>query len=165
MAIPVAVKLSPYYSSVAHLAARLDGAGVDGLVLFNRFFQPDIDIGALEMVSRLKLSDPIGAAAPARLAGHPLRSGACDDGGDPGCTGRGRVKAIMRAPARSRPSRPADPRAETPDGAAPGAGGLAAEREYRSLAQMKGSMSLLRCPDPSAYQRQNYMRLLQDWRP
>jgi dihydroorotate dehydrogenase (fumarate) len=55
--IPVAVKLSPFFSSVAHLAVQLDGAGVDGLVLFNRFYQPDIDLEALEAVPSLHLSD------------------------------------------------------------------------------------------------------------
>src|SRR5450756_1774711 len=55
--IPVAVKLSPFFSSVAHLAHQLDEAGADGLVLFNRFYQPDIDIEALEAVPSLHLSD------------------------------------------------------------------------------------------------------------
>ena len=57
VAIPVAVKLSPFFSSVAHLAAQLDQAGADGLVLFNRFYQPDIDVEALEAVPSLHLSD------------------------------------------------------------------------------------------------------------
>ncbi len=55
--IPVAVKLSPFFSSVAHLAHQLDEAGADGLVLFNRFYQPDIDVEALEAVPSLHLSD------------------------------------------------------------------------------------------------------------
>ncbi|HEV8267272.1 MAG TPA: dihydroorotate dehydrogenase-like protein, partial [Thermoanaerobaculia bacterium] len=55
--IPIAVKLSPFYTGLAHLAHRLDEAGVNGLVLFNRFYQPDIDVEALEVVPSLHLSD------------------------------------------------------------------------------------------------------------
>ena len=58
VALPIAVKLSPFWSSVSHVAASLDGAGADGLVLFNRFYQPDIDIEELDVVPRLRLSDP-----------------------------------------------------------------------------------------------------------
>ena len=53
MTIPVAVKLSPFFSALAHLAAELDAAGVDGLVLFNRFYEPDIDTESLDVVPRL----------------------------------------------------------------------------------------------------------------
>jgi dihydroorotate dehydrogenase (fumarate) len=55
--IPVAVKLSPFFSSMAHVAYERDAAGADGLVLFNRFYQPDIDVEALEVVPSLHLSD------------------------------------------------------------------------------------------------------------
>ncbi|MFI5143922.1 MAG: dihydroorotate dehydrogenase-like protein, partial [Thermoanaerobaculales bacterium] len=55
--IPVAVKLSPFYSSLSHFAKQIDDLGADGLVLFNRFYQPDIDVEALEIVPSLKLSD------------------------------------------------------------------------------------------------------------
>jgi len=57
VAIPVAVKLSPFYSSLSHFATRLDALGVDGLVLFNRFYQPDIDLEKLQVVPSLRLSD------------------------------------------------------------------------------------------------------------
>src|SRR2546429_2978140 len=56
--IPVAVKLSPFFSAPANIALRLDDAGADGLVLFNRFYQPDFDVGSLEVVPRLTLSHP-----------------------------------------------------------------------------------------------------------
>lgn len=56
--IPVAVKLSPYFSAFAHMATRLDQAGADGLVLFNRFYQPDFDLETREVVSSLDLSNP-----------------------------------------------------------------------------------------------------------
>src|SRR5262249_13680652 len=56
--LPLAVKLSPFYTAFAHFAQRLEGAGADGLVLFNRFYQPDIDIEELEIVSRARVSTP-----------------------------------------------------------------------------------------------------------
>ena len=111
--IPVAVKLSPFFSSMAHLAKQLDDAGADGLVLFNRFYQPDIDVEALEVVPE---PAPVGfvrtAAAPA-LAGHPVRPGqgvarghrrrahgrGCRQGGH----GRRLRRAGRVAPARGRP--------------------------------------------------------------
>jgi dihydroorotate dehydrogenase (fumarate) len=55
---PVAVKIAPYFSAVGHMARRLDEAGADGLVLFNRFYQPDIDLARLQLVSNLELSSP-----------------------------------------------------------------------------------------------------------
>ena len=62
--IPVAVKLSPYFSSVGAMCQRLDRAGADGLVLFNRFLQPDIDLERLEVVSGVTLSSPVDARLP-----------------------------------------------------------------------------------------------------
>lgn len=64
VSIPVAVKLSPFASSLGELAVRLDGAGADGLVLFNRFIQPDIDIEAVNVVSGVELSAPFEARLP-----------------------------------------------------------------------------------------------------
>lgn len=167
VSIPVAVKLSPYYSSVAHLAARLDGVGVDGLVLFNRFFQPDIDVESLEMVSRLKLSDP--SELPLRLAWLGIlfgrvRATLAVTGGVHGVEDA--VKAVMSGASAVQTVSALLTRGPTHLATLRrGLGQWLEEREYRSLEQMTGSMSLLRCPDPSAYQRQNYMRLLQDWRP
>src|SRR4029077_14323832 len=66
IAIPIAVKLSPFYSSLPHLAAQLDGIGADGLVLFNRFYQPDIDPLTLETVPQLHLSDSSELLLPLR---------------------------------------------------------------------------------------------------
>lgn len=64
VSIPVAVKLSPHFSSFGDLALRLDAAGADGLVLFNRFFQPDVNVEALEMVSGVELSTPFDGRLP-----------------------------------------------------------------------------------------------------
>ena len=71
ISIPLAVKLSPYYSAMANFATRVVHAGADGLVLFNRFYQPDLDLDTLEVVPRVELSQPVGAAPPAALDRHP----------------------------------------------------------------------------------------------
>src|SRR5579885_1906882 len=66
VSIPVAVKLSPFFSNLANFARRLDDAGADGLVLFNRFYQPDIDLQNLDVVVRLELSQPAELRLPLR---------------------------------------------------------------------------------------------------
>src|SRR5512136_931321 len=82
--IPVAVKLSPFYSSLANLAKQLDEAGADGFVLFNRFYQPDIDVEELEVVPSLQLSDSSELLLRLRwlaiLSGHCKGSLACSGG-------------------------------------------------------------------------------------
>ena len=66
--IPVAVKLSPFFTAFGNMASRLDQAGVDGLVMFNRFYQPDIDINTMTATPTIELSRSAGAPAPAALA-------------------------------------------------------------------------------------------------
>jgi len=165
---PVAVKLSPYFTALPHFARRLRAAGADGLVLFNRGLEPDIDTDALEMHLPFGLSSP--ADLPLRLRWLSLLADQL-----PGCslavTGGvhdplDAVKAIMAgadsvqqvsALLRNGPAHLAVMRR-----------GLAEwleENEYDSLAQMRGSMSRDRCPDPDVLSRANYMRLLQTWRP
>ena len=73
MNIPVAVKLSPFFTNFAHLAARLDEAGADGLVLFNRFYQPDIDLESLEVSPQHPAQHAHGDAPAAALDRHPAR--------------------------------------------------------------------------------------------
>ena len=88
--IPVAVKLSPFWSNLADMAARLESAGADGLVLFNRFYQPDIDPENLQVRRALTLSSPGRAAAAAALDGAALRAGArCRWPSPAACTTRG----------------------------------------------------------------------------
>jgi dihydroorotate dehydrogenase (fumarate) len=99
--IPIAVKLSPFFSALPHFVGELKRAGADGVVLFNRFYQPDIDAANLEASPTLRLSE---------------------------------MERWL------------------------------AEHEYESLRQMRGNMSLARCPDPNAFSRANYLRILQGWR-
>jgi dihydroorotate dehydrogenase (fumarate) len=163
--IPLAVKLSPFFSSLPHLAHQLDALGADGLVLFNRFYQPDIDPEALEAVPRLHLSTSADLLLRLRwlaiLAGRVRASLAATGGVH---TGLDALKAVMagahavqlvaallqRGPAYLRVVR--DELARWLD-----------EHEYDSLRQAQASMSLERCPDPAAFERGNYMRILQSW--
>ena len=165
--IPVAVKLSPFFSALPHFARELQGAGADGLVLFNRFYQPDIDAANLEAAPTLHLSDPselllrlrfLAIVAP--VVRIPLAvSGGVHSGLDAikavmaGASAVQVVSALLKnGPGYLRTLR------------------LEMERwmyahGYESLEQMRGNMSLAHCPDPAAFSRANYMRILQSWRP
>lgn len=164
--IPVAVKLSPFFSSLSHLARTLDWAGIDGLVLFNRFYQPDIDADQLEVAPRLHLSNSDELLLRLRwlaiLAGRVKASLAATGGVH---TGLDAVKAIMAgadglqivsAILRKGPNEISRILKELSI--------WMEDHEYESVAQMRGSMSLLRCPDPAAFERANYTRILQTWR-
>jgi dihydroorotate dehydrogenase (fumarate) len=165
-ALPLAVKLSPFFSSLAHFAKSLDSAGANGLVLFNRFYQPDIDVEELEVTPTLRLSDPSELNLRLRwialLAGKVHASLAVTGGVH---TPEDVLKAIMVG---------ADAVQTVSALLLRGPGylrvlvdGLRAwleEHEYASLSQAKGSMSLQRCPDPAAFERANYTRILQSWR-
>ncbi len=163
--VPVAVKLSPFFSSLSHLARRLDEAGAGGLVLFNRFYQADIDVEALEAVRTLRLSDPTELLLRLRwlaiLSGR-LRASLAVTGGIHSALDA--VKAIMvGAHAVQMVSlllrRGPEQLAVVRDGVA----AWLEEHEYESLAQMQGSMNLSHCPDPAAFERANYMHILQSW--
>ncbi len=164
--IPVAVKLSPFFSAMAHLAEQLDQLGVNGLVIFNRFYQPDIDVEQLEAIPSLRLSDSSELLLRLRwlaiLSGR-LRASLAVTGGVHAPVDV--VKAVMagahavqvvsallqRGPGYLRTLR--DQIATWIE-----------EHEYDSLEKMQGNMSLQRCPDPAAFERANYMRVLQSWR-
>lgn len=164
--IPVAVKLSPFFSSFANVAQQLDRTGAGGLVLFNRFYQPDIDPEVLDAVPRLHLSDSSELLLRLRwlaiLSGR-VRASLCATGGVH--TAIDAVKAVMAGAHAVQmvaallihgPMHLARVRRELSH--------WLEEREYTSLEQAQGSMSLLRCPDPEAFERGNYMRILQTWK-
>lgn len=165
--IPVAVKLSPYYSALANLAQQLDGAGVRGLVLFNRFFQPDIDLENLDVVPTLRLSQsnelPLRLAWLGLLSGR-IRASLAVSGGVH--TAEDAVKAVLCGAdaiqvVSSLISNGLGHLATLQDGLT----GWLKHKDYASLAQARGSMNLLHCPDPAAYQRANYMKMIKGWRP
>ncbi len=164
--VPVSVKLSPFHSSVPHLVRRLAAAGAKGVTLFNRFYQPDIDIEHLETVPKLVLSESSDLLLRLRwlalLYGRtPLSLAATGGVHRP----EDAVKAIMAG---------ADVVQTASALLKHGPGYLQTlrdgfdawfrEHDYESVAQARGSMSLLRCPDPAAYERANYARILQTWR-
>jgi dihydroorotate dehydrogenase (fumarate) len=165
LSIPVAVKIGAYFSSLAYMAKRLDDAGADALVLFNRFYQPDFDIDNLEVVPNLMLSTShellLRLNWVAILFGH-IKADLCVTGGVhtaadvlKAMMAGARVVAITSALLRN------------------GIGHLATlrndmlawmeEHEYQSIRQMQGSMSQKSIADPSAFQRANYVRVLSSY--
>jgi len=164
--IPLAVKLSPFYSSLAQFAGQLDRAGADGLVLFNRFYQPDIDPETLELNRSLHLSDhrelPLRLRWLGALSGQ-LRASLAVSGGVH--SGRDAIKSIMAGAhavqmvsvlLQHGPEHLGRILQEMKD--------WMEEFEWESLGPMRGNMSLERCPNPAAYERANYVQMLQSWR-
>ncbi len=159
---PVSVKLSPFFSNMANMARKLDQAGTNGLVLFNRFYQPDIDLETLEVEHSLLLSTPQARRLPLRwialLYGRVAASLAATSGIH---TAYDVLKITMAG---------ADVAMLCSVLLRKGMGQIAViqkemtqwleEHEYESLAQMKGSLSQKNCPEPSAFERAQYMRIL-----
>jgi len=167
VSIPLAVKVGPFYSAFAHMAAQLQEAGADGLVLFNRFLQPDIDLDTLEISPWLSLSTP----AELRL---PLRWIAILRGRVPvslaGTTGvhdwQGALKLLLAgADVAMVASAPLARGPEVVRELVDGLRDWMMEREYTSVEQLKGSLSQASCPDPAAFERGNYMRALVSYAP
>ena len=163
VSIPVAVKLSPFFSSMANMATRLDTSGADALVLFNQFYQPDIDLDSLTVVPNILLTTPQAMRLPLRwvaiLYGQVYASLAATGGIH---SARDVIKMIMAG---------ADvtmlcavllkhgiPQAEE---ILQGVEQWMEEHEYVSLGQMRGSMSQKFCVNPKAFERTNYMKGLQ----
>lgn len=164
--IPIAVKLSPFFTSVVHLTGQLEDAGINGVVLFNRIFQPEIDIETFDVVPKLGLSSPedlrLRLRALALLRDQVKLSLGCSGGVHSAAEV---VKALLAG---------ADAiqvvAALLRDG--PDTLGIILTElklwmekfEYVSVAEMRGALSLRNCPDPEAYERGNYLRSLQLWR-
>ncbi len=165
--IPVSVKLSPFYSSLANFAKQLADAGADGLVLFNRFYQPDIDVEELEVVPSLQLSDSSELLLRLRwlaiLSGHFKGSLACSGGVHSHLDA---IKAVMAgADAVQLVSALLRRGPEYLVSVREGMVRWMEEHEYASLEQMHASMSHQNSPNPQALERANYMRILQGWKP
>jgi dihydroorotate dehydrogenase (fumarate) len=167
VSVPVAIKLSPFFSSTANMAKRLVAEGANGLVLFNRFYQPDIDLETLEVVPRLVLSNSSELRLPLRwvaiLYGRLLADLAITTGIH---TSEDVLKALMAGAKVTmmasellhngirRINLILDELRVWMD-----------EHEYESVAQMIGSMSQQHCAEPSAFERANYMKTLDSYRP
>jgi dihydroorotate dehydrogenase (fumarate) len=165
--LPVSVKLSPFFSSMPNLCCKLDDMGVAGLVLFNRFYQPDIDVEELEVVPSLQLSDSSELLLRLRwlaiLSGHFKGSLACSGGVHSHLDA---IKAVMTGAHAVQLVSVLLKRG--PEYVATLRDGMARwmeEHEYASIEQMLGSMSHQNSPNPQALERANYMRILQGWKP
>lgn len=165
--VPVAVKLGPWFSALANLATQLSDAGADGLVLFNRLYQPDIDLDGPSVRPRLMLSVPgnvrqsvawigiLSGQVPVSLAA----SGGVDSAED--------VVKLILAGADATMTTAALLR-HGPEHVQQLVSGLTEwldERGYDSVSQAKGSVSLSKAAEPEAYQRANYYQTLHSWGP
>jgi dihydroorotate dehydrogenase (fumarate) len=158
--IPVAVKLGPYFSNFANMAKRLDEAGANGLVLFNRFYQPDIELETLEIVPNLLYSTPMAMRVPLRwiaiLHDHVSASLAATSGIHRATDALKMLMAgadvtmlcsvLMRYGIDQIRVIERDLRA------------WMQEHEYESVEQLKGSLSQKNCPDPQAFERAQYVK-------
>lgn len=165
--IPIAVKLSPFYTSLAHFAQGLVAAGADGLVLLNRFFEPDIDIDELEVVSHLRLSSSEELRLRLRWLGivsAQVRVSLAVSGGVH--TAVDAVKAVMcGAHAVQLVSVLLSKGPRQIEVLHRDMIQWLEEKEYDSLRQMHGSMNQQHCPQPRTFERANYIRMLQTWQP
>lgn len=165
--MPVIMKLVPWFSSVAHMAKKLTMQGADGLALFNRFYQPDLDLDDLAVVPNLRLSDSDELRLPLRwiaiLYGRintdfALTSGVHSPTDVLKAVAAGASITMIASELlqhgiyRLKPLRA-------------GIEAWLMENEYESLDQLKGSLSQLHCAEPTAYERANYMRVLSSYEP
>jgi dihydroorotate dehydrogenase (fumarate) len=160
--IPVAVKLSPFFSNFANMAKRLDRAGANGLVLFNRFYQPDIELESLEVKPNILLSTPMAARLPLRwialLYGRVQASLAATSGIHRGSDALKMLLAgadvTMLCSTLLRHGIPQIALIERDLKA------WLEEHEYESVQQLKGSLSQKKCAEPAAFERAQYMKAL-----
>lgn len=167
LTIPVAIKVSPFFSNMANMAKRLVDAGADGLVLFNRFYQPDIDIKELEVKPNILLSTPQAMRLPMRwiaiLYGRLEVDFAATSGINRGqdaikmMMAGAKVAYVVSALMRHGIYHLKDMEMEMRH--------WMEEHEYESIQQMQGSMSQINCPDESAFERAQYMRAIQSYHP
>ena len=164
--IPVAVKLSPFFTAIPNIAKRLAGAGAKGLVLFNRFYQPDIDLETLEVVPNIVLSNSNDMRLPLRwiaiLYGRIQADLALTSGVH---TAEDVLKAMMAGASVSM---------TTSELLQKGLGRIPeiladiekwmVDHEYESIQQMKGSLSQKSVKEPAAFERANYMKVLNSFK-
>jgi dihydroorotate dehydrogenase (fumarate) len=160
--IPVAVKLSPFFTNFANMAKRLDEAGANGLVLFNRFYQPDIELESLEVVPNILLSTPMAMRLPLRWVAILYDKLSCSLAATSGIhRGTDALKMLMAG---------ADVTMLCSVLIRHGVKQIGVierdlvawmeEHEYESVEQLKGSLSQKNCPNPSEFERAQYMRAI-----
>ena len=167
MTLPLALKLSPFFTSLPHVARRFVEAGANGLVLFNRFYQPDFDLESLEVAPRLVLSNSDELRLPLRwvaiLYGRILADFAITTGIHSsedvlkGLMAGAKVTMVASELLQNGVRRIKEILREMEI--------WMDEHEYESVAQMIGSMSQQHCTEPAAFERANYMKILDSYRP
>jgi dihydroorotate dehydrogenase (fumarate) len=165
--IPVAVKIGPFFSSIPNMASRLSDAGADGLVLFNRFYQPDFDLENLEVAPRLVLSNSDDLRLPLRWVAILYGSVTADFAITSGVhTSLDVIKGLMAG------ARVTMMASELLQKGVRRVGQVLNElvtwmndHEYESVMQMIGAMSQKHCTEPAAFERANYMKVLDSYRP
>ncbi len=160
VSIPVSVKLGPFFSNMASMARRLDQGGADGLVLFNRFYQPDMDLETLEVKPNVLLSTPQAMRLPLRWIAILYDRVKCDMAATGGIHSSDDVLKMLMAGASVAQFCSAllihgiDHLRKIETGLVE----WMEEHDYQSVRQMQGSMSQKYCSDPSAFERSQYMR-------
>ena len=167
ISIPVAVKLSPYFSNTANIAYKLSQVGADALVLFNRFYQPDFDLESLEVVPHLVLSNSHELRLPLRwvaiLYGRVPIDFAITSGVH---THEDVLKGLMAgAKISMMTSELLQNGIHRIEEVLEDIKNWMEEHEYESVQQMQGSMSQQYVAEPTVFERANYMRVLHSWRP
>lgn len=163
--IPVAVKLSPYFSNMANMAKQLDDAGADALVLFNRFYQPDIDLESLEVLPHVNLSTPQAMRLPLRWIAILHGQIGCSLAATSGIHSHLDILKMIMVGAdvtmlcstilKNGIRHITDIRQNIET--------WMEEHEYESIQQMRGSLSQKNCADPQGFERAQYMKTLQSY--
>ncbi len=165
--IPLAVKLSPYYSALANFAASAVGAGADGLVLFNRFYQPDLDLESLDIVNKVSLSTSAELRLPMRwiaLLRPQLGPGVALAATSGVHTAVDAAKALLvGADVAMTASAVLQHGVLRMKALVDGLAGWMEEHEYESVEQLRGSASASSVEDPSLFERANYMTALRSF--
>ena len=166
LSIPVAVKLGPFFTAFANFAKRVDNAGADGLVLFNRFYQPDFDLEKFEVVPNIELSGNWEMRLPLRwlsiLYGNVKADLAATSGINTGVDvikimmAGGKAAMMASELLKKGPERVTGVLAEIKE--------WMEEKEYESIQQMQGSMSQKSVAEPAAFERANYMKALRSYK-
>ena len=158
--IPVAIKLSPFFSNFANMAQRIDAAGADALVLFNRFYQPDVDLETLSIAPHVLLSTPQAMRLPLTWIGvlhGRVKAALAATGGIHGAEDV--IKLLMvGSDVTMLCSTLLRNGINHLRSIEQGVRQWMEAHEYESVQQMRGSMSQQRCPDPSAFERAQYMK-------